>query len=59
MQVADMAEHEDGSATLTFDLSKEETSMLVEYALQQLLRKAALEYEVRSGEFSEPLPETP
>ncbi len=59
MKVTGMEEHEDGSATLNFDLSKDETSILVEYALQQLLRKAAEEYDLRSSEPSEPLSETP
>lgn len=39
MQVSDIDEHEDGSATLIMEMSKEEVRMLVEYAIIDLLKK--------------------
>lgn len=34
MKVTDLIEHEDGSATVTFDMTKEETAAILESALR-------------------------
>lgn len=39
MQVADITEHEDGSATINFDLTPQEVKQLLEYALQKIIRE--------------------
>jgi hypothetical protein len=40
MLITEVMEREDGSAIATVDLSKEETAMLVEYAIIKLLKEA-------------------
>lgn len=50
MNVREFEECPDGSAIMTVDLSPTETSVLVEYALQQLMKKAVEEYDARSSE---------
>lgn len=52
MLVTDYKEEDDGSATLQVDLSKEESAILIEYALKSLLTKAAAEYDARSDSAS-------
>jgi hypothetical protein len=43
MKVTEVLEHDDESATITFDLSKEEVGVLLEYAIQTILIAAAKE----------------
>ena len=39
MEVIDIVDNDDGTATLTFDMTEEEKSILIEYAVQNLLRE--------------------
>lgn len=39
MKVTDYVEHEDGSATVTFETTQEETQFLIGYAITDILRK--------------------
>jgi len=39
MKVIEVKEHEDGSATVQFDITPEETKQLVEFALQRLIKE--------------------
>jgi len=39
MKVLNLTEHKDGSATLELELTEEEIKLLVEYAIQQLIKK--------------------
>ena len=39
VKVQNIDEHEDGSATLTMDMTNEEVRTLVEYAIIELLKK--------------------
>lgn len=43
MTVKDIVEHEDGSATVTFDFDEKASSALIKYALLDILTKAAQE----------------
>lgn len=42
MIVKDVTEHEDGSATIVFDMDSDEVEKLLEYALVSLLCKSAV-----------------
>ena len=42
MTVTELIEHEDGSATITFDMTSEEAGKLLEYALVSLLGDSAV-----------------
>ena len=44
MQVTDVVEHEDGSATVTFDFPQETLKWLLDYAIVDILTKAAKEH---------------
>lgn len=39
MIVQDIIEHEDGSATVTFDLTPKEAKQLIEYAIKNLIKE--------------------
>ena len=39
MEITEFKENEDGTATLTADISNEEISMLIDYAVNNILRK--------------------
>lgn len=41
MKIIELVENTDGSATIQVDMAKEETAQLIEYALLDLLTKAA------------------
>ena len=43
LSVKDILEHEDGSATVTFDFDTETTKALISYALTDILTKAVTE----------------
>jgi hypothetical protein len=45
MQIETIAEHEDGSATVTLDMDSEELKMLVNWAFIELLKKGIEEGE--------------
>lgn len=51
MTVTDMVEHEDGSATLTFDMDAETTTFLVNYAIVDIIKK---QIALEKSESSEP-----
>lgn len=38
MQVLDITEHEDGSATFHFDLTSEETKLLLDWAIKEAIK---------------------
>jgi hypothetical protein len=38
MKVVETIEHEDGSATITFDLTEEEREFLLQYGLTELIK---------------------
>lgn len=42
MKVLQIIEHDDGSATIEFDTTSEETKMLIEYALKDIITKQVL-----------------
>lgn len=41
LTVTDLIEHEDGSATVTFDMNSKATQSLIQYAILDILTKAA------------------
>ena len=41
LELTNIAEHDDGSATLTFDISDDMKNALVQYALRDILTKIA------------------
>lgn len=41
MQVINIIEHKDGSATIEFDITAEEQKLLIKYALKDILMKEA------------------
>lgn len=43
LSVRDIVEHEDGSATVTFDFDMETTKFLLGYAIEDILTKAVRE----------------
>lgn len=47
LSVTDLIEHEDGSATFTFDMDRKTTQFLVQYAILSILKKAAEETKER------------
>jgi hypothetical protein len=55
MKVETLVEHEDGSATVQFDLTSEETSGLLKYALTSILCKTALLTKMETEETIEKL----
>lgn len=40
MQVLDITEHEDGSATFHFDLTSEEVKLLLDWAIKEAIKNA-------------------
>jgi hypothetical protein len=48
LNVENMVENEDGSATMQLDLSAEEVQLLIEHAIQDLLKKAVSLNELRT-----------
>jgi len=50
MKVLDLIENEDGSATLNLELTEEENRLLIEYAIQHLLREKFKKYEEKNNE---------
>ena len=50
MMVKNLIEHEDGSATIEFDMSAEETRLLIESAIRIGLMKGLLMEETELGE---------
>lgn len=43
IQVVECIEHDDGTATVTFEITEETKEVLIQYALKTLLEKLALE----------------
>jgi len=44
LQVKDIVEHEDGSATVTFDFDDETMKALIEYAILDIFTKTVAQY---------------
>lgn len=50
MRVLNLIEYKDGSAALNLELTEEENRLLIEYAIQQLLREKLKKYEGKYNE---------
>ena len=49
MEVIDIVENEDGSATLNVNFEDDEVSMLLSYAVIDILKNAVLDEQIKQG----------